>query len=63
MKKATAKKPTREAKLLEAAFAKRMPERDLVDVLCSGEHWTGWSRHLGSLSGSEPKVRGIPAWY
>jgi len=27
-----------------------------VDVLCAGEHHTGWSRHLGPLSGSEPKL-------
>ena len=57
LKKASGKKPTSEAKMLEAAIAERMPERDLVNVLCSGEHWTNWSRHLGPLSGSEPKLQ------
>lgn len=33
-----------------------MPERNLTDVLCSIEHVTDWSRHLGPLSGSEPKL-------
>ena len=56
LKKASGKKPTSEAKILESAIAGRMPERDLVDVICSGEHWTNWSRHLGPLSGSEPKL-------
>ena len=56
LKKAPPKKPTREAKVLEAAIAERMPERNLVDVLCSGEHHTDWSRHMGPLSGSEPKL-------
>lgn len=57
LKKAPARKPTSEAKMLEAAIAERMPERALIDVLCSGEHWTNWSRHLGPLSGSEPKLQ------
>ncbi len=57
LKKAPARKPTREAKILEEAIAERMPERNLTDVLCAGEHWTKWSRHLGPLSGSEPKLQ------
>lgn len=56
LKKAPARKPTPSAKTLEAAIAERMPERDLVDVLCAGEHHTNWSRHFGPLSGSEPKL-------
>ena len=51
-----AKKPTKALKDLEAAVVGRMPERGLVDVLCAVEHHTGWSRHLGPLSGSEPKL-------
>lgn len=34
-----------------------MPERNLTDVVCAGEHHTNWSRHLGPLSGSEPKLQ------
>ncbi len=56
LKEIKANKPTKALKDLEAAVAGRMPERGLVDVLCSGEHHTGWSRHLGPLSGSEPKL-------
>lgn len=56
LKKASGKKPTRALKQLEAQVAERMPERNLTDVLCSIEHLTDWSKHLGPLSGSEPKL-------
>ncbi|MDQ3317841.1 MAG: Tn3 family transposase, partial [Actinomycetota bacterium] len=56
LKETRARKPTKALKDLEAAVAGRMPERGLVDVLCAVEHHTGWSRHLGPLSGSEPKL-------
>lgn len=56
LKETRAKKPTKALKDLEAAVAGRMPERSVVDVLCAVEHHTGWSRHLGPLSGSEPKL-------
>lgn len=56
LKKISGKKPTRALELLEAQVAERMPERNLTDVLCSIEHLTNWSRHLGPLSGSEPKL-------
>jgi hypothetical protein len=25
-------------------------------VLCNVAHWTGWNRHFGPLSGSDPKI-------
>ena len=56
MKRVQAKKPTRAAKALEAAIIGRMPERNLIDVLCGIEHHTDWSKHFGPLSGSEPKL-------
>jgi hypothetical protein len=56
MKRVRAKKPTRAAKALEAAILGRMPERNLIDVLCGVESHTDWSKHFGPLSGSEPKL-------
>ncbi len=56
LKKASGKKLTQALKMLEAQVAERMPERNLTDVLCSIEQLTRWSRHLGPLSGSEPKL-------
>ncbi len=42
--------------VLEAQLSERMPERNLLDILCDVEHWTGWTRHFGPLSGSDPKL-------
>jgi TnpA family transposase len=41
---------------LEAALFERMPERSIIDALCHLEHWLNWTRHLGPLSGSDPKI-------
>jgi TnpA family transposase len=44
------------AKRLEEAILERMPERSIIDVLCDVQHYTGWTRHFGPLSGSDPKL-------
>ena len=56
LKKAPKRQPSRSATALEAAIVERMPERSLTDVSCAVERTTSWSRHLGPLSGSEPKL-------
>ncbi len=44
------------ARALEVALLQRMSERNVIDVLCNVSHWTGWNRHFGPLSGSDPKI-------
>ena len=56
LKKTPKRISSRAVKSLEAAVAERMPERNLTDVVCAAEHWTGWTSQLGPLSGSEPKL-------
>ena len=56
LKKIHADKPTKGAKALERAILARMPERGVPDVLCATEGHVGWTRHLGPLSGAEPKL-------
>ena len=34
----------------------RMPERHMLDVLKHAEHWSGFTRHFGPPSGSDPKL-------
>ena len=41
---------------LEEALAEKIPDRHLLDVLARIDHVTGFTRHFGPLSGSEPKV-------
>ena len=46
-----------------AALDEQMPERTVLDILCNVEHWLNWTRHLGPLSGSEPKIADAPERY
>jgi TnpA family transposase len=41
----------------ERAVQERMPERHLLDILKNVQHWTGFTRHFGPPSGSDPKLR------
>ncbi|GAA3649326.1 hypothetical protein GCM10022267_39780 [Lentzea roselyniae] len=42
---------------LEQAIHQRLPERSLLDILARTAHLTGWHRHFGPASGSDPKIR------
>ncbi|RZF26112.1 Tn3 family transposase [Paraburkholderia sp. UYCP14C] len=48
---------------LQKAMVKRMPVRNLLDVLANIEHWTHFSRHFGPLSGNDPKIRNAAERY
>jgi hypothetical protein len=56
LKRPARAEPSPSAQALEAALGERLPERNLLDILCDTAHWTGWPRHFGPLSGSEPKL-------
>jgi TnpA family transposase len=40
----------------EREIRTRMPERHLLDILKHTEHWSGYTRHFGPPSGSDPKL-------
>lgn len=42
---------------LQATIESRSPTRNLLDILANIEHWTGFTRHFGPLSGDDPKLR------
>jgi TnpA family transposase len=56
LKRITRKDLPQSAKVLESAILERMPERNIIDVLCNVQYYTNWSRHFGPLSGSDPKL-------
>jgi Tn3 transposase DDE domain/Domain of unknown function (DUF4158) len=56
LKRGPRRQPSASAQALEAALLERMPERNILDMLANVAHWTSWPRHLGPLSGSEPKL-------
>ena len=41
---------------LETRILDRLPERGLLDILARTAHLTGWHRHFGPPSGSDPKI-------
>ncbi|WP_454727828.1 MULTISPECIES: Tn3 family transposase [Cupriavidus] len=48
---------------LQQELIRRMPTRNLLDVLTNIEHWTHFTRHFGPLSGSDPKIRNAAERY
>ncbi|GAA4974066.1 Tn3 family transposase [Yinghuangia aomiensis] len=42
---------------LESRILERLPERSLLDILARSAYLTGWTRHFGPPSGSDPKIR------
>lgn len=56
LKRSTPREPKASARALETALLQRLPERNVIDVLCNVAHWTNWNRHFGPLSGSDPKI-------
>jgi TnpA family transposase len=43
---------------LETAVHQRLPQRELLSILTRTAYQTGWARHFGPASGSDPKLRG-----
>ena len=41
---------------LSAAIQPLMPRRSVLEILKNAHFWTGWTRHFGPLSGSDPKL-------
>ena len=63
LKKVAAAPIPKDADDFAAALDEHMPERTVLDILCNVEHWLNWTRHLGPLSGSEPKIADAPERY
>lgn len=55
LKKVPVVKPTPKTLELVAQIKKNMPERTLLDILCSTHHITGWAFEFGPISGSEAR--------
>lgn len=56
LKKIEKREASDSAKRLEDAISAKMPERNLLDILSNVQFHTGWTRHFGPLSGSDPKI-------
>ncbi|QRQ85920.1 Tn3 family transposase [Cupriavidus oxalaticus] len=63
LKRTIAREIPASAIALQQALLRRMPTRNLLDVLANIEHWTHFTRHFGPLSGSDPKIRNAAERY
>jgi hypothetical protein len=56
LKRSPRKEASASALALERTLLERMPEHNILDLLCNVQHYTGFARHFGPLSGSDPKL-------
>jgi hypothetical protein len=42
---------------LQKKIVTRMPDRNILDVLCSTHHYAGWAHYFCPISGNEPKMK------
>jgi TnpA family transposase len=57
LKRVAAREIPPSAIALQAAIDGRTVPRNLLDILANIEHWTGFTRNFGPLSGDDPKLR------
>ncbi|MFK0380326.1 Tn3 family transposase [Pandoraea sp. NPDC090278] len=57
LRRVTAREIPPSAIALQAAIDSRIVPRNLLDILANIEHWSGFTRNFGPLSGDEPKLR------
>lgn len=56
LKKRPTKKPSKKAIWLAEEIKKRMPKRNILDILCNSHHYTGWADIFEPISGLETKI-------
>ncbi|MBA2652790.1 MAG: Tn3 family transposase [Tatlockia sp.] len=56
LKKYEPKQKSEHAEMIENLIRSRLPERNLLDILTNGHHYTGWADEFGPISGTEGKL-------
>jgi TnpA family transposase len=56
LKKRSPKQRNRQAIWLSQEIKNRMPERNLLDILCNTHHYAGWAHELGPITGFDSKI-------
>ncbi len=56
LKKRSPKQRSQQAIWLAQEIKNRMPERNLLDILCNTYHYTGWAHELGPITGFDSKI-------
>ena len=56
LKKYSAKTYTPNSYWLSSEIRQRIPERNILDILCNTHHYAGWAHEFGPISGTETKI-------
>jgi len=56
LKKRSPKQRSRQAIWLSQEIKNRMPERNLLDILCNTHHYAGWAHEFGPITGFDSKL-------
>lgn len=56
LKRRSPKRRSRQAIWLSQEIKNRMPERNLLDILCNTHHYTGWAHEFGPITGFDSKL-------
>lgn len=56
LKKRSPKQRSRQAIWLAQEIKHRMPERNLLDILCNTHHYAGWAHEFGPITGFDSKI-------
>lgn len=56
LKKYEPKPKSEHAEKIEHLIRSRLPERNLLDILTNGHHYTGWADEFGLIDGTEAKL-------
>lgn len=56
LKKGSPKQRGSQAVWLSQEIRNRMPERNLLDILCNTHHYTGWAHEFGPITGFDSKL-------
>lgn len=57
LRKVTAREIPPSAIALQHTLTQQMPSRHILDILANIEHWMGFTRHFGPISGNETKLK------
>ncbi len=63
LKRAQTQRPSKAIRELDAAVARKLKPRSVLEVLKNAHYYANWTRHFGPLSGTDPKLAETVARY
>ncbi len=63
LKRTPTQRPSKAIRELDAAAARKLKPRSVLEVLKNAHYYANWTRHFGPLSGADPKIAETVARY